>query len=209
VARELADARLLLVATYRDVEVDRRHRLSGALAELFRQPVASCLVLGGLEQDQVSRFISNVAQIQPPADLVAAVHSQTEGNPYFMSELVRLLVAENRLDAPGLLAVGVPEGIRHVIGRRLNRLPPSVNACLAVACVQGREFDLDVVARASGQPTDAVLDGFEEAMDARLVTESGTRPGRFRFAHALVRETLYEELPGRQRRLLHDQVGAA
>jgi tetratricopeptide (TPR) repeat protein len=209
VARELSDSRLLLVATYRDVEVDRHHRLSGTLAELFRQPVTSCLALGGLDQGQVRRFIANVAGIDPPAALVTALHGQTEGNPYFVSELVRLLVAENRLEASGLLAGGVPEGIRHVIGRRLNRLPDAVNASLAVACVQGREFDLDVVARASGLPADEVLDALEEAMDARLVTEAGTRPGRFRFAHALVRETLYDELPGRQRRRLHDQVGAA
>jgi class 3 adenylate cyclase len=208
VARELAGSRLLLVGTYRDVEVDRRHRLSGTLAELFRQPVTSCLTLGGLEQGQVGRFIANVAGIDPAADLVAALHGQTEGNPYFVSELVRLLAAEHRLEASGLLGGGVPEGVRHVIGRRLNRLPEAVNACLAVACVQGREFDLDVVARAAGLPSDEVLDALEEAMDARLVTE-GTRPGRFRFAHALVRETLYDELPVRRRRRLHDQVGAA
>jgi len=209
VARELADSRLLLVGTYRDVEVDRRHRLSSTLAELFRQPVTSSLALGGLDQGQVSRFISNVAGIDPAADLVATLHGQTEGNPYFVSELVRLLVAEDRLEASGLLTGGIPEGIRHVIGRRLNRLPEAVNASLAVACVQGREFDLDVVARAAGLPSDDVLDALEEAMDARLVTEAGTRPGRFRFAHALVRETLYDELPVRQRRRLHDQVGAA
>jgi class 3 adenylate cyclase/tetratricopeptide (TPR) repeat protein len=209
VARELHDSRLLLVGTYRDVEVDRRHRLSGTLAELFRQPVTSRLALGGLDQGEVSRFIANVAGIDPAADLVAALHGQTEGNPYFVSELVRLLAAEHRLEASGLLAGGIPEGVRHVIGRRLNRLPEAVNACLAVACVQGREFDLDVVARAAGLPSDEVLDALEEAMDARLVTEAGTRPGRFRFAHALVRETLYDELPLRRRRRLHDQVGAA
>jgi tetratricopeptide (TPR) repeat protein len=171
--------------------------------------VTSCLALGGLDQGQVGRLIAGVAGIDPAADLVAALHGQTEGNPYFVSELVRLLVAENRLEAAGLLAGGVPEGIRHVIGRRLNRLPEAVNATLAVACVQGREFDLDVVARAAGLPSDEVLDALEEAMDARLVAEAGTRPGRFRFAHALVRETLYDELPGRQRRRLHDRVGAA
>jgi len=103
---------------------------------------------------------------------------------------VRLLVAANRLEASGLLAGGIPEGIRHVLGRRLNRLPEAVNAILAAACVQGREFDLDVVARAAGLSSDEVLDSLEEAMDARLVAEAGTRPGRFRFAHALVRETL-------------------
>jgi class 3 adenylate cyclase/tetratricopeptide (TPR) repeat protein len=209
VARELVDSRLLLVGTYRDIEVDRRHRLSSTLAELFRQPVTCRVTLGGLGQAEVGSFISNVAGIRPTDDLVTAVHNQTEGNPYFVSELVRLLVAEHRLEASGLLAGGIPEGIRHVIGRRLNRLSEDVNTSLAVASVQGREFDLDVVARAAGLPSEAVLDSLEEAMDARLVVAAGGKPGRFRFAHALVREALYDELPGRERRQLHDRVGAA
>jgi tetratricopeptide (TPR) repeat protein len=96
-----------------------------------------------------------------------------------------------------------------VIGRRLNRLSDAANASLAAASVQGRDFDLDVVARATGAPPGDVLDDLEEAMEARLVVEVERRPGRFRFAHALVHETLYEELPARERRRLHDRVGAA
>jgi class 3 adenylate cyclase/tetratricopeptide (TPR) repeat protein len=209
VAGELADTRLLVVGTYRDVEVDRRHPLSGTLAELFRQPATSYLSLSGLDRGEVGRFIAGVTGTDPAADLVTAVHGQTEGNPYFVSELVRLLDAERRLDAGGLEGAGIPEGIRHVIGRRLNRLPEEANASLAAASVQGRDFDLDVVARVTGLPTGDVLDSLEEAMDARLVAESATRPGRYRFAHALVRETLYDELPARERRRLHDRVGAA
>jgi class 3 adenylate cyclase/tetratricopeptide (TPR) repeat protein len=209
VARELADSRLLVIGTYRDVEVDRHHRLSSTLAELFRQPLTSRLALGGLDQREVSQFISNVAGIDPKVELASAVHTQTEGNPYFVSELVRLLVAENRLEASRLLAAGIPEGIRHVIGRRLNRLSEDANASLAVACVQGREFDLDIVACAASLPAEVVLGLLEEAADARLVAEAGTRPGHFRFAHALLRETLYEELSVRQRRQLHERVGAA
>ena len=140
---------------------------------------------------------------------MTAVHGQTEGNPYFVAELVRLLEAERRLDAGGLEGAGIPEGVRHVIGRRLNRLSDEANASLAAASVQGRDFDLDVVARVTGLPTGDVLDSLEEALDARLVAESATRPGRFRFAHALVRETLYDELPAREQRRLHDRVGAA
>jgi class 3 adenylate cyclase/tetratricopeptide (TPR) repeat protein len=209
VAGELADTRLLVVGTYRDVEVDRRHPLSGALAELFRQPATSYLSLSGLDRGDVGRFIADVAGIDPAVDLVTAVHSQTEGNPYFVSELVRLLTAERRLEAGGLLSAGIPEGIRHVIGRRLNRLSDAANSSLTAASVQGRDFDLDVVARVTGLPPGDVLDSLEEAMDARMVVEVETRPGRFRFAHALVREALYEELPSRERRRLHDRVGAA
>ena len=209
VAAELADTRLLVIGTYRDVEVDRRHPLSGTLAELYRQPATSYVALSGLDQGDVGRFIAGVTGADPALDLVAAVHGQTEGNPYFVSELVRLLAAEQRLEAGGLRDAGVPEGIRHVIGRRLNRLSDAANASLAAASVQGRDFDLDVVARATGAPPGDVLDDLEEAMEARLVVEVERRPGRFRFAHALVHETLYEELPARERRRLHDRVGAA
>jgi predicted ATPase len=209
VAGELADTRLLVIGTYRDVEVDRRHPLSGTLAELYRQPATSHLSLSGLDQGEVGRFIAGVTGTDPALDLVAAVHGQTEGNPFFVSELVRLLAAERRLEAGGLRDAGVPEGIRHVIGRRLNRLSDAANASLAAASVQGRDFDLDVVARATGTPAGDALDDLEEAMEARLVVEVEGRPGRFRFAHALVHETLYEELPARERRRLHDRVGAA
>jgi class 3 adenylate cyclase/tetratricopeptide (TPR) repeat protein len=207
VARELVDSRLLVIGTYRDV--DRHHRLSSTLAELIRQPTTSRLTLGGLDRGEVGRFISNVAGIEAEDDLAAVVHDQTEGNPFFVSELIRLLAAEHRLAVPDLLAVGVPEGIRHVIGRRLTRLSDATNAVLAAASVQGRDFELDVVARAAGLPAEDVLGLLEEAADARLVSEVSSRPGRFRFAHALLRETLYDELPTRQRRQLHEQVGAA
>ena len=208
-AGELPDSRLLVIGTYRDVEVDRRHPLSGTLAELFRQPSTSYLALSGLDRGDVGRFIADVTGTDPAVDLVSAVHGRTEGNPYFVSELVRLLATEHRLEAGGLHDAGVPEGIRHVIGRRLNRLSDAANSSLAAASVQGRDFDLEVVARATGMSPGDVLDALEEAVDARLVAEVERRPGRFRFAHALVHETLYEELPARERRRLHDRVGAA
>jgi predicted ATPase len=101
VAGELADTRLLVIGTYRDVEVDRRHPLSDTLAELYRQPATSYLSLSGLDQGEVGRFIAGVTRTDPALDLVAAVHGQTEGNPYFVSEVVRLLAAERRLRPAG------------------------------------------------------------------------------------------------------------
>ena len=157
--------------------MDRRHPLSGTLAELFRQPATSYLALAGLDQGEVGRFIAGVAGIDPPADLVTAVHGQTEGNPYFVGELVRLLAAEHRLEAGGLRGLGIPEGIRHVIGRRLNRLSEAASASLAAASVQGRDFDLEVVASVTGLPPDDVLDSLEEAMDAQLVVRGGQEAG--------------------------------
>jgi class 3 adenylate cyclase len=210
VARELTDTRLLVVGTYRDVEVNRRDPLSDTLAELVRQPATARLSLSGLDKAEVARCISAIAGAEPAADLVAALHQQTEGNPFFVGEVVRLLVSEERLNVAGLLTAGVPQGVREVIGRRLNRLSDGALQLLTVASVQGREFDLDVVGHAANLSAEEVLGWVEEAINARLVVEAdGGQDGRCRFAHTLVRDTLHEELSITRRKLVHRRVGEA
>jgi class 3 adenylate cyclase/tetratricopeptide (TPR) repeat protein len=210
VARELAGAHLLVLGTYRDVEVNRRHPLSDTLAELVRQPATARLALSGFDELEVAGCVAAIAGAEPPVDLVAALHHQTEGNPFFVGEVVRLLVSEERLDVAGLLSAGVPRGVREVIGRRLNQLSDGASQVLAVASVQGREFDLDVVGHAANLSAEEVLDGVEEAVDAHLVSEiDGGSGDRCRFAHPLVRETLYGELSITRRKLGHRRVGEA
>ena len=209
-ARELTGSRLLVVGTYRDVEVSRRDPLSDTLAELVRQPATARLSLSGLDKAEVARCIFTIAGAEPAADLVAALHQQTEGNPFFVGEVVRLLVSEERLNVAGLLTAGVPQGVREVIGRRLNRLSDGAIQVLTVASVQGREFDLDVVGHAANLSAEEVLGWVEEAINARLVVEAdGGQDGRCRFAHTLVRDTLYEELSITRRKLVHRRVGEA
>jgi class 3 adenylate cyclase/tetratricopeptide (TPR) repeat protein len=209
VARVLAESRLLLVGTYRDVEVSRHHPLSDTLAELIRQPVTSRLVLRGLSEAEVARCIAAVTGTEPTPEVVAAVHSQSEGNPFFVGEIARLLVSEDRLGADGHLDLTIPEGVREVVDRRLNRLTESCNGVLAVAAVEGRDFDLSVVSQAAGLPASEVLETLDEAVDAHLVTEAGSGPGRYRFAHALVREVVYAGLRVTERVRLHHRVGEA
>jgi class 3 adenylate cyclase/tetratricopeptide (TPR) repeat protein len=209
VGRVLTESRLLLVGTYRDVELSRRHPLSDTLAELIRQPVTSRLVLRGLSEAEVARCIAAVMGTEPAPEVVATVHSQSEGNPFFVSEIARLLVSEDRLRADGHLDLTIPEGVREVIDRRLNRLTESCNGVLAVAAVEGRDFDLNVVRQAAGLPASDVLETLDEAVDAQLVTEAGSGPGRYRFAHALVREVVYAGLRMTERARLHHRVGEA
>ena len=209
VARDLAQARLLLVGTYRDVEVSRHHPLNDTLAELIRQPVTSRLVLRGLSEAEVARCIAAVAGSEPAPEVVAAVHSQSEGNPFFVGEIARLLMSEDRLRGKGHPDLTVPEGVREVIDRRLNRLTESCNRLLAVAAVEGRDFDLNVVSEVAGLPVSHVMETLDEAVDARLVTETKSGPGRYRFAHALVREVVYAGLRVTQRARLHHLVGEA
>ena len=209
VARVLAESRLLLVGTYRDVEVSRHHPLNDTLAELIRQPVTSRLVLRGLSEAEVARCIAAVAGTEPGPEVVAAVYSQSEGNPFFVGEIARLLVSEDRIGADGHLDLTIPEGVREVIDRRLNRLTESCNGVLAVAAVEGRDFDLNVVSQAAGLPASEVLETLDEAVAAHLVTEMRHGPGRYRFAHALVRDVVYAGLRVTERARLHHRVGTA
>ncbi|MAF52082.1 MAG: hypothetical protein FI707_03110 [SAR202 cluster bacterium] len=129
-ARELRGTRLLLVGTYRDVELNRRHPLAEALGDLTRERLFERALLRGLDHSDVGRFIEVAAGVRPPNGLVDAVHTQTEGNPLFVTEVVRLLVQEGELSsdmgsersASGGWEMRIPEGVREVIGRRLNQL---------------------------------------------------------------------------------------
>ena len=212
-AQEMGDSRLLIVGTYRETELSRRHRLSDTLGALARTPNVVRLHLSGLEADDVRRFVATATGMMPPAWLTSAIHSQTEGNPLFVREVVRLLAQAGHFNG---VAVGnsaprtirLPEGVREVIGRRLNLLPAVCNEILATAAVIGREFSLDVLVRASQPRTEeTVLEALDEAIAAHIVEETG--PGSFQFTHTLVRITLYDELRTGQRRRLHHMVGEA
>ena len=137
---------------------------------------------------------------------MAAVHDRTAGNPLFMTEIVRILVHEGKRDWDG----GVPEGVREVIGIRLDRLSPECNQLLRVAAVIGREFGLDQLSPlGDGKTDDELLALVEEALAARLVDEATASPGHFRFAHPLIRETLEAELSSARRVRLHGRIATA
>jgi tetratricopeptide (TPR) repeat protein len=210
-AREPRAARLLVIGTYRDVEVGRSHPLARTLAELARSQRSQRLLLRGLPRPDVVRFIALTAGIEPPAELVDAVQRETEGNPFFVTEVVRLLVAEGRLESTRLersWSVSIPESVRDVVGRRLERLSEASNRVLTIAAVLGRDFTLPALEHTSGLSTPDLLDVLDEAMQARLVQEE-TPVGHYRFTHALVQETLYDELSRARRTRVHAQIGEA
>ncbi|MCH8818468.1 MAG: protein kinase, partial [Chloroflexi bacterium] len=148
ITRELQSSRILLIGTYRDMEVNRRHPLSLTLGDLTRERLFERVLLRGLNRTDVERFIEVASGVAPPAALVDAVFTQTEGNPLFVTEIVRLLVQEGLLTTEATAgrdtwSVPIPEGIRDVIGRRLDRLSERCNETLSVGAVIGREFGLD------------------------------------------------------------------
>ena len=133
-----------------------------------------------------------------PRGLAEVVHRETEGNPFFVHEVVRLLAAQGKLARAGHRVRGVSRSRRassEVIGRRLDRLSPSCNEALGVACgSRPRVRSARLLARVAGKPEIALLEALDEALSARVVVEVKEAVGRYRFSHALVRETLYDEL---------------
>jgi DNA-binding SARP family transcriptional activator len=207
VARSLASAHVLVLGAYRDVDPVPERPLASIMADIAREPVTRRLPLGGLSERDVAEYVElSAAEINSP-DLVAALHENTEGNPLFVAEMVRLLALEGGPAAGAPLTI--PETVRDVIACRLAHLSQECNRVLALASVLGREFALDALARLSGVSEDELLETLDEAMAARVVSDVSDARARLGFAHVLIRDTLYEGLSaGRRARLHRLAVGA-
>ena len=203
-------SRLMVLGTYRDAEVSRQHPLSDTLAELHRNASVQRFLLGGFSLAETTCFVASVAGAASP-ELAAALHDQTAGHPLFLAELARDLRQASGSGAakPGSGWSVVPRGVREVIGARVNRLTPRCVEVLQTAAVFGREFSSELLCRVlAAVSEDAVMATIEEARTASLIDQSA-ESGSYQFAHALVRDALYDELPARRRAALHQQVGAA
>jgi DNA-binding CsgD family transcriptional regulator len=211
-ARELVQSRILIIGTYRDIEISRQHPLCETLAELTRESLFQQAVLRGLSRDDVGRLIARVVGSIPPPTLVDVLHARTEGNPLFLTELVRLLVQEGEFTPERWypqqgLGPKIPEGVREVIGRRLNRLSQPCVQMLTLASVIGREFSFEEVASLIDNVSEeGMLELLEEAATVRVIEELPQAVGRYQFSHVLIRETLYDELPATRRVRLHRRI---
>ena len=217
ISRNLSGARLLIVGTYRDVEVDRTHPLSAALAELRRVATFDRVLLRGLNADEVRRMLESITREEVPWSLAEAVHRQTEGNPLFVQEVVRYLVEEGLISREGgqwratTLEMSIPEGLRDVVGKRLSSLSQECNRILSIASVIGREFRLAVLQKVADILDNELFTTLEEAKGAAVVEERSAVGAAvtYRFSHAFFRQTLYEEIIAPRRIRLHQQVGQA
>jgi DNA-binding winged helix-turn-helix (wHTH) protein/tetratricopeptide (TPR) repeat protein len=207
-APELGSAALLVVATFRDVEVRRDHPLSKLLGALARLPACERIALRGLEPAEVAALVEAVAGLPPSEALARTVHEMTEGNPFFVFELARLL-GNGGAPAEGRSALALPQSVRDAIGRRLDRLSAECNEVLRTAGVLGRAFDVALLSRVAGRTPAELLDLLGEALAAGVLVEHEQRVGHYAFAHALVRQTLYEELRAPQRVRLHRRAAEA
>jgi predicted ATPase len=215
VARNLRGTRVLVVGTYRDVEVDRAHPLSAALTELHRASNVARLQLHGLSTDEVHQLLAETSQQTIPQPFAELVQRQTEGNPLFVRETLRFVIdtglverrdgALRRVGDQGL-AGRIPEGLRDAVGKRLSRLSGSTNRVLGVASVIGREFHLDVLRQVVSE--DELEDALAEASTAGIIEGQSVIGATivYRFCHAFFRQTLYDEIVAPRRIRLHQQV---
>jgi hypothetical protein len=220
VVRSPTPMRLLAVGTYRDTELGPGHPLAELLADLRRDDGIERLPLSGLDQAGVAAFMEQAAGHRLHDEdlaLARAIHQETEGNPFFVREVLRHLTETGAVERQDgrwatrrpVEKVGIPEGVRDVVGRRLSRLSNEANQTLRVAAVVGAEFEVSVLLAAEILDEDNLLSAVEEATEARLLLEMAGPAGRYRFAHALVRETLYDGLSAARRVSLHRRVAEA
>ena len=188
-------ARVQIVGTYRSTDLDRSHPLAAMLADLHRDGTAERLQLGGLDEDDVTTYVAEAGY--DDEELGRALASVTGGNPFFLIEALRHVDESGGVWDQSTL----PQGVREAVSRRLSRLPVETNKALAAAAVVGSRFAVDLVERVVDQD---LVDAFDEACKAGIVIEEPG--GRYRFNHALIRQSLLAELPSVRRMRLHQRI---
>ena len=203
--RRGAGSRLLVIVTYRDLEADAAGPLARVLAELRREAGMETIRLGGLLPSETAELVvAHRGGASVDSALAQRLFDQTGGNPFFIEELLHSPAAASA--AP----MAVPEGVKDVIGRRLDRLPPASLETLTLAAVLGSDFRLATLqVVVADQPQDDVIASLEAAVAARLILEDSEEVDRFSFTHALVRQTLYERPIASRRLRLHRRVAVA
>ncbi|MGH2865774.1 MAG: ATP-binding protein [Solirubrobacteraceae bacterium] len=219
--RTLEHEALQLIVTYRDSDLGKDHPLSAVLSDLRRVEGVQRIALHGLGVDEVAQLMSLAAghELQDDAlELAGQIATETDGNPFFVGEILRGLSesgalsfdqSSGRWSVDRSAALALPESVRDVIERRVERLGEETAEVLTVAAVIGRSFELELLSRVAEVAEGRLLDHLEAAVAASLLSESSEQVGRFRFDHALINETLYESLGATRRARMHHRVAQA
>jgi DNA-binding CsgD family transcriptional regulator/tetratricopeptide (TPR) repeat protein len=207
-ASHLGTMRTLLIATYRDVEVTRSHPLGNTLGALSGD-TAERLHLRRLNETETAALLAQETGTASSPELVAMIHERTEGNPFFVREVARLVQADlARQDATAPDLTRIPAGVRDAIGRRLNQLTPECNELLRFGAVLGPEFDSELL-RTVGSLPESSLDQLDAPVSQGIIQEVPDSLGSYQFTHHLVREVLLDELSMARRLRLHRSAAEA
>jgi DNA-binding SARP family transcriptional activator/tetratricopeptide (TPR) repeat protein len=210
-ARAPDPSRLITLISFRLEEAEGQ--FADTLVDLRREGLITQLEISGLHEHETAELVRMRAGEGPSRALVRELQATTEGNPFFVEETVRHLLAAGvevgRATASDLRRFGLPEGVKETIALRLARLEPDTMDWLRVASVIGRDFDAALVEQLIGVEEDRFLASLEEALDAGLLVESSRELGHYSFSHALVRETLYDGMSTQRRARLHGRVAEA
>jgi len=219
VAREIPNNRVMVLGAYRDSELRRGSILAQTLGSVSGQEGLRQVRLRGLDREAVGAFVLAETGIEPSDELLETLCERTEGNPFFLRETLRLLAASGDLEASEhaeVARLGLAQGIRETIGRRLDTLSQDCNKVLSWASVIGRRFAFPILKQVCDIDSTRLLELLASAEEAHIITSarsSGDEErlplGEFAFAHGLVRETIYEDMSGPERVLRHRAVAEA
>ena len=204
VAQDLRGTRLVMVATYRDSEAQRRVDVTESLGELVRE--GPSIHLRGLDRAEVRQFVASLTGTTASEDDLSRICDATGGNPLFIRELVRLVGSEAAPGWPG--HPPIPESLRAVIHQRLASLDADATQVLSVAAVVGQDVEVPLVAQVAAFDLPDILEALAQAERLELLMPAPGSPTAFRFSHGLVREVLHDDLPSGVRRELHAKVAA-
>ncbi|MEX1141398.1 MAG: AAA family ATPase [Thermoleophilaceae bacterium] len=217
-ARSVARARLLILATLRDTQADRSEEIAATLADLRRSDDVVRMRIEGLSRDDIADLVRHVTGSEGElGELAAAIHDLTDGNAFLVCELWRALVETGTVEVVGsqirttrpLTELATPESVREVVSQRLSRLAPKTIDLLELAAAAGPEFALEPVRRAAGLAEPELLVALDEAVASGMVEELPSQGVGCRFTHEIVRRALYDRLSHIRRAELHLRVGEA
>jgi len=216
-ARRTRNQRILLVATYREVDLDVARPFNEVLLDINKARLATRLKLERLDKDQTGALLSAIFEDEISPEFLDGIYRETEGNPFFIEEVCKTLVEEGKLyyedgewHRPSMEEIEIPQSVRVAIQTRVARLPDSYQGVLSIAAILGREFEFEVLSEASEADEDSVIDALEAAEDAQLIEETGEADeDRFVFVHALIPVALLDGVRKLRRRKLHKRAAKA
>ena len=222
-ARSIGGQRVLILGAYRDVELDRTHPLSEVMATLRQETPYQRVLLRGLPEEDVLGLLESVESSEEGAAgrqaLAAALYQETEGNPFFIREVITHLIQEGKIvyedghwtsHVQTVDELGIPEGVREVVGKRLSRVSEGCNRMMTLASTMTGGFTWEELKAIADIDETELVELVEEALAAQLIQErKGDQAGTYDFTHALIRQTLYGELSTPRRVMLHRQIGNA